>query len=144
MSCVPPIAQDGSLSIAGNTSTLASGMGIGLGGIQQMSAYTTPSIPITVNGHTGLAVVTRTSAVNSAAYVRGSTTRTVTSTNGTPGSPRTGNIFIGKENGGWPGPGPNTVFNFSSIGTGLTTADVENLYTVVQAFNTSLNRAFNQ
>ena len=53
------------------------------------------------------------------------------------------NIFIGKENGSWGGSGTN-VHSFASLGTGLTPTDVENLYTVVQAYNTSLNRAFNQ
>jgi hypothetical protein len=137
----------GSLTSIGNTAYLENGMGIGMGSQGKMNAYvgTNTAIAITTNdGPTGLAVVTRTDSTNSAAYIRGSVTRTSTSTLAPPTSPRTGTITIGKENGPWAGTGTGTFYGFASIGTGLTTADVENLYTVVQAYNTSLNRAFNQ
>ena len=139
-------SSPGSLSAAGNTNFLQNGLGIGLGAQNAMCAYTgtNTGLSITTNdGVSGLAVATRTDSTNSAAYIRGSVTRTTTSTLGPPTSPRTGNIFIGKENGAWGGPG-GVAFSFASLGTGLTPTDVENLYTVVQAYNTSLNRAFNQ
>jgi hypothetical protein len=136
----------GTLSAAGNTNFIENGIGIGMGNQSRMNAYTgtNTAISITTNGVTGLAVASRTDSTNSAAYTRGSATSTVTSTLAPPTSPRTGNITIGGENGAWSGTGTGTFYSFSSIGTGLTTADVENLYTVVQAYNTSLNRAFNQ
>jgi hypothetical protein len=137
----------GGLSAAGNTNFIENGMGIGMGSQNRMNAYTGTNAAINIttnNGPTGLAVATRTDLTNSAAYIRGSVTRTNTSTLAPPTSPRTGIIFIGKENGAWSGTGTGAFYSFSSIGTGLTTADVENLYTVVQAYNTSLNRAFNQ
>jgi hypothetical protein len=132
----------GGLSAAGNTNFIGNGLGIGANG--GVSAYNPSSGLVTVSGQSGLMVATRTAAANSAGYVRGSVTRTGTSALGATSSPRTGTIFIGKEDGAWSGPGTSVVFSFSSIGTGLTTPDVENLYTVVQAYNTSLNRAFNQ
>jgi hypothetical protein len=137
----------GSLTSMGNTNFVENGMGIGMGSQSRMNAYTGTgtAINITTNdGPTGLAIATRTDSTNSAAYIRGSVTRTSTSTLAPPTSPRTGIIFIGKENGAWSGTGTGTFYSFSSIGTGLTTADVENLYAVVQTYNTSLNRAFNQ
>jgi hypothetical protein len=138
--------SDTALTIAGNTQYLENGMGIGMGNQNKMTAYTGTNgfISITTSdGVSGLAVATRTDSTNSAAYIRGSVTRTSTSTAAPPTSPRTGNITVGKENGAWNGSSIN-VHSFASLGTGLTTADVENLYTVVQAYNTSLNRAFNQ
>jgi hypothetical protein len=117
-----------------------------MGNQNAMCAYTgtNSNIGITTNGVVGLAVTTRTDSTNSAAYIRGSSTSTSTSTLAPPTSPRTVNVFIGRDNGAWSGTGTGTFYSFSSIGTGLTTPDVENLYTVVQAYNTSLNRAFNQ
>jgi hypothetical protein len=136
-----------SLSAAGNTNFIENGLGIGVGNQSRMNAYVgnNTAINITTNdGVTGLMAVTRTDLSNSAAYIRGSVTRTSTSTVAPPASPRTFNVFIGRENGAWMGTGANTYFSFASIGTGLTTGDVENLYTTVQLYNTSLNRAFNQ
>jgi hypothetical protein len=130
------------LSAAGNTTFIGNGLGIGANG--GVNAYNPDSGLVTVSGQSGLMVATRTAAANSAGYVRGSSTTTGTSALGATSSPRTGTIFIGKENGAWGGPGTSVVFSFSSIGTGLTTADVENLYVLVQAYNTSLSRAFNQ
>jgi hypothetical protein len=128
---------------AGNTSYVENGMGISLGYQNRLNAYGN-FLTLSFTGVNGLIVATRTDSTNSAAYMRGAVTRTTTATVGAPGSPLTGNIFIGKESGALGGPGTGLFFGFSSIGTGLTTADVENLYTVVQAYNTSLNRAFNQ
>lgn len=127
---------------AGNTSYVENGMGISLGYQNRLNAYSNFLI-LSFTGVNGLIVATRTDSTNSAAYMRGAVTRTTTSTN-SPGSSFTGPIFIGKESGALGGPGTGLFFGFSSIGTGLTTPDVENLYTLVQAFNTSLNRAFNQ
>jgi len=137
----------GTLSAAGNTNFIENGIGIGMGNQDRMNAYTGTNsrINITTNdGPTGLAVATRTDSTNSAAYIRGSVTRTSTSTLAPPTSPRTETITIGKENGGWNGTGTNTFYSFSSIGDGLTLTDVENLYTIVHTYNTTLNRAFNQ
>jgi hypothetical protein len=136
----------GTLSAAGNTNFLQNGLGIGMGNQNIMCAYTgnNNGVNITTDGRTGLAVVTRTDLTNSAAYIRGSSTSTSTSTLAPPTSPRTVNVFIGRDNGAWSGTGTGTFYGFASIGTGLTTADVESLYTVVQAYNISLNRAFNQ
>jgi hypothetical protein len=132
----------GGLSAAGNTNFIENGLGIGPNG--GTNAYNTNSGLVSVSGQSGLIVATRTAAANSAGYVRGSSNQTNTSTLGATSSPRTVNVNIGKDNGAWSGQGTSVVFSFSSIGTGLTTPDVENLYTVVQAYNTSLNRAFNQ
>jgi hypothetical protein len=132
------------LTAAGNTNFIENGIGIAINYQNRMNAYSPSAFGISTDGQNGLFAVTRTDSSNSAAYIRGSVTRTSTSTTSPTASPRTGNIFIGKENGAWGGTPTNTLFSFSSIGTGLTTPDVENLYTVVQAFNTSLNRAFNQ
>jgi hypothetical protein len=117
-------------------------MGAHFSAYNAMSAY--GDISVTTSGTKGLAVATRTGLNNAAAYIRGTTIATGTSTASPSGTSRTGNLYIGRENGNWPGMGVGTFFGFSSIGTGLTTPDVENLYTVVQAYNTSLNRAFNQ
>jgi hypothetical protein len=130
------------LSAAGNTAYTENGLGLGAN--EGINAYNTRAGLVSVSGQSGLMVATRTAAANSAGYVRGSSTRTGTSTLSATSSPRTDTITIGRENGPWGGPGISVVFSFSSIGTGLTTTDVENLYTVVQAYNTSLNRAFNQ
>jgi hypothetical protein len=132
----------GGLADAGNTNFIGHGLGIGANG--GVNAYNAGSGLVGLSGQSGLMVATRTAVSSSAGYVRGSITSTGTSTLGPTTSPRTGNIFIGKENGSWYGSGTSVVFSFSSIGTGLTTPDVENLYTIVQAYNTSLNRAFNQ
>jgi hypothetical protein len=133
-------------SMAGNTDGVGgTGIGIGASAQQRMTAYTSATISITLNDNpTGLMLVSRTNSVNSAAYIRGSVTRTETSTSGPPGSPRTGNINIGKENGGFEGTLDTAAHSFSSVGTGLTQSEVEVFYTLVQAYNTSLNRAFNQ
>jgi hypothetical protein len=139
-------ADASSLTIAGNTSYLENGMGLGMGDQNKMNAYTGTNTAITIttnDGPTGLAVATRIDPTNSAAYIRGSVTRTITSTLAPPTTPSTRNVFVGKENGAWNG-SSTSVHSFASLGTGLTTTDVENLYTVVQAYNTSLNRAFNQ
>jgi hypothetical protein len=128
---------------AGNTDYVENGMGISLGYQNRLNAYSN-FLTLSFTGVNGLIVATRTDSTNSAGYMRGAVTRTTTLTGGIPATPRTGNIFIGKESGALGGPGTGLFFGFSSIGTGLTTADVENLYTVVQAYNTSLNRAFNQ
>jgi hypothetical protein len=132
----------GTFTAMGNSNTLGGGMGAHFSIYGSMTAY--GNISISTSGTKGLAVATRTSSTSLAAYIRGTVTRTSTSTAAPSGTNRTGNIYVGKENGDWPGMGLNTFFGFSSIGTGLTTPDVENLYTLVQAFNTSLNRAFNQ
>jgi hypothetical protein len=132
----------GSFTAAGNSNYIEGGMGAHFSAYQGMSAYGNISIP--TYGTKGLAVATRTGLNSLAAYIRGTVIRTSTSTASPSGTNRTGNIYIGKENGDWDGMGLGTFFSFASIGTGLTTPDVENLYTVVQAYNTSLNRAFNQ
>jgi len=134
-------------TVAGNTNFIENGMGIGMGNQDRMNAYTGTNSRITITTSDyprGLAVATRTDSTNSAAYIRGSVTRTDTSTLAPPTSPRTGNIFVGRESGAWTGILNTAALSFISIGTGLTTPDVENLYSIVHAYNTSLNRAFNQ
>ena len=130
--------------VIGNSPFANTGLSISMGVQNRMTAYSVINSVITVDGPTGLAAVTRTGQNSSAAYLRGSVTRTYTSTDSpTPGS--INNIWIGKMNtSDWSGATGTTAFGFVSLGTGLTSTDIENLYTVVHAYNTTLNRAFNQ
>jgi len=50
------------------------------------------------------------------------------------------NIYFGRPNGGTIPGTDNNIFTFAYIGTALSTTDLDNYYTVVQAFNTTLSR----
>jgi hypothetical protein len=136
----PYTDNDGAL---GNSGFGSDGISITVGVQNRMGDYS--NIPITVTDTNGLAVTTRRGLTDASGYIRGAVNRTVDTTTAPSTAGTVANIWIGKMNtSGWSGTPTSTVFSFSSIGTGLTQVDVENLYTLVQAYNTSLNRAYNQ
>jgi hypothetical protein len=84
----------------------------------------------------GLFAMTRTAASSSAGYARGGVTINSTSTKGY--NPATGNSPISlNATSGWNG---TYRFGFATLGEALTQTDVDNLYTLVQAFNVTLGR----
>jgi hypothetical protein len=84
----------------------------------------------------GLFAMTRTAVSSSAGYARGGVTTNSTSTKGY--NPATGNapIFLNQTTG-WTG---TYRFGFATLGEALTQTDVDNLYTLIQAFNVTLGR----
>jgi hypothetical protein len=84
----------------------------------------------------GLFAMTRTAASSSAGYARGGVTINSTSTKGY--NPATGNSpILLNSTAGWSG---TYRFGFATLGEALTQTDVDNLYTLVQAFNVTLGR----
>jgi len=131
----------------GNTQNVNNGMGLTIsyqGGVNSyFNAYNTPLTSI--GGGTwpasikGLFVATRTSTNESGYYQRGGRTINNTNTSSPSVSPRTSTIWLGGENGFGFGQ-ENGAAAFASLGTGLTQTDVDNYYTVVQAYQTALGR----
>jgi hypothetical protein len=88
----------------------------------------------------GLFVATRTALAQSGYYQRGSRTINASSTNSPSATPSTSNVWIGGESGGSGWGAQNGAMAFASIGDGLTQANVDNFYTAVQRFQTTLGR----
>jgi len=96
---------------------------------------TTGTIP---NRRLGLFVATRTDTNQSGYYQRGGRTLNFSSTSSPTASPKTSTIWVGGENGNFST--QRGAMAFASLGTGLTQTDVDNYYTVVQAYQTTLGR----
>ena len=90
---------------------------------------------------TGLWAATRTSNTLATAYRRSSVQNfTITSTNAfvTPSQNNTMRLFRSYQQNGATAGG---LFTFASLGTGLQTSEIDTLYTLVTAFNTTLGRS---
>jgi hypothetical protein len=110
-------------------------------GLKGGSAYVYPSTAVTINNTNtlGLQIVSRTSNTSLKLYFNGSLLNTNTTTETLTRPNRT--IYIGASN--WTS-GANQFTThenaFTSIGDGLTDQQSSDLYTIVQAFQTSLSR----
>jgi hypothetical protein len=102
------------------------------------SAYNASATLVANTVQNGLYVATRTSTAQSNYYRRGGQTDNVSNTSSPSASPRTANIYLLQSN---PAFGSGTkAMAFATIGLGLTQTDVDNYYTVVQAYQTTLGR----
>jgi len=100
------------------------------------SVWTTTSGGTFPSNALGLFAMTRTAASSSAGYARGGVTINSTSTKGY--NPATGNSPISlNATSGW---NSTYRFGFATLGEALTQTDVDNLYTLIQAFNVTLGR----
>jgi len=110
----------------------------------KFNAYSPTSVTITSgtwpNARLGLFVAARTAVSQSGYYQRGSRTVNSTSTIGATGTPNSTNIWLGGESGGAGWGARNSAMAFASIGDGLSQSDVDNFYTAVQRFQTTLGR----
>jgi hypothetical protein len=102
------------------------------------STYTYSTGPNTYDSIKGLFVATRVDTNQSGYYQRGGRTLNIDSTSAPTSSPRTQTIYLGAENGN--AGAARSAMAFASLGTGLTQTDVDNYYTVVQAYQTALGR----
>jgi hypothetical protein len=136
------------LITAGNTQNGGSGMGISIApsffsATSYFNAYNTSVTNIGTgtfpDSMKGLFVATRTDTNQSGYYQRGGRTLNNSDTSSPSASPRNTTVWLGGESGfGW---GPeNGAAAFASLGTGLTQTDVDNYYTVVQAYQVALGR----
>jgi len=134
------------LVTTGNTTFMQNGLGIAVDyasvGQTRFNAY--DELPNVVSSGTypaarlGLFVATRTALAQSGYYQRGNRTVNASSTSSPSASPKTSTIYLGGENGNWGA--ENGAMAFASIGDGLTQTNVDDLYTAVQRFQTTLGR----
>jgi hypothetical protein len=99
-----------------------------------------PEASFTGLNRTGLWVATRTSSTLATAYRRSSVQNfTITSSNAFTGAQvnNTMRLFRGYQSNGTTSGG---LFTFASLGEGLTTPEIDTLYTLVQAYQTTLGR----
>jgi hypothetical protein len=90
------------------------------------------------NNLNGLFVATRTDTNQSGYYRRGGLTSNTSNTSSPSTALRNNTVYVLNTNSVW-GSGGHAMA-FASLGTGLTQTDVDNYYTVVQAYQTTLGR----
>jgi hypothetical protein len=133
------------LADMGNSSTSGNGFYIAIdynggGDGTFVNAYNTSYSVLTSSQTTlnGLYVVTRTDTSQSGYYRRGARTTNTSNTSGPTASPSPRTVYVLQTNPTFGG--GNHAMAFASLGTGLTQTDVDNYYTVVQAYQTTLGR----
>jgi hypothetical protein len=113
-------------------------------GQTKFNAYSPTSVTVSTgtwpNARLGLFVAARTDVSQSGYYQRGSRTINSTSTIGATATPNSSNIWLGGESGGAGWGARNSAMAFATIGDGLSQSDVDNYYTAVQRFQTTLGR----
>lgn len=130
----------------GNTRYAQRGLGITVsyagGNTSPMCAYNGSEVNLGggtyPNSIKGLFVASRLDTNIFYAFQRGGRTANTLSTVSPTTNPKTSTVWVGGENGDW---GVNNgAMAFASLGVGLTQGDVDNYYTVVQAYQTALGR----